>query len=220
MKDTESRSIPRITADFNDMTQDRRVRLGNCAQASIAKNSPIFEGQVIELVDFQDEERLLLAMATVERDNFGKLVARPLEWPPREEPVERCCPDEPVNERICKCGHPESRHGIARGCEKLVMVPGPSGNNEREPCECPRFVSIEKENEPDPFPLQPDMVNHPPHYAKLNPEPITVIEDWGLDFFTGNAVKYVARAGRKDPTKQKEDLEKAIWYLKRKVERL
>lgn len=169
MKDTESRSIPRITADFNDMTQDRRVRLGNCAQASIAKNSPIFEGQVIELVDFQDEDRLLLAMATVERDNFGKLVARPLEWPPREEPVERQC----------------------KSCD-----------------------------EPDPFPLQPDMVNHPPHYAKLNPEPITVIEDWGLDFFTGNAVKYVARAGRKDPTKQKEDILKAIWYLKRKADRL
>lgn len=65
-----------------------------------------------------------------------------------------------------------------------------------------------------------DMVDHPPHYADLNPEPIDVIESWGLDFHLGQVVKYVARAGRKDPTKLIEDLKKARWYLTRCIERL
>jgi Protein of unknwon function (DUF3310) len=37
----------------------------------------------------------------------------------------------------------------------------------------------------------------PAHYAKLSPEPIAVIEQWGLDFKLGGALKYIARHGRK-----------------------
>jgi hypothetical protein len=33
-------------------------------------------------------------------------------------------------------------------------------------------------------------------------------------FNTGNAVKYIARAGLKNPETEIEDLEKAIWYLR------
>ncbi len=62
-----------------------------------------------------------------------------------------------------------------------------------------------------------DAVNHPPHYAQHKHEPIAVIEDWGLDFCLGNAVKYIARAGKKDPAKEIEDLEKAAWYLARRI---
>lgn len=36
-----------------------------------------------------------------------------------------------------------------------------------------------------------------------------------MGFNLGNAMKYVWRAGLKDPTKKREDLEKAIWYVKR-----
>ena len=60
-------------------------------------------------------------------------------------------------------------------------------------------------------------VNHPNHYNKGNFEVIDIIEDWKLDFHLGNAVKYIARAGHKDPEKEIEDLQKAIWYLKRKI---
>ena len=35
----------------------------------------------------------------------------------------------------------------------------------------------------------------------------------GRDLDLGNAVKYIARAGRKDPSKFIEDLEKARFYL-------
>lgn len=71
--------------------------------------------------------------------------------------------------------------------------------------------------------LQPvklaDVINRPAHYTFGKYEVIDVIEDWQLGFHLGAAVKYIARAGRKDPTKKLEDLEKAVWYLKRYIEK-
>jgi hypothetical protein len=61
-------------------------------------------------------------------------------------------------------------------------------------------------------------VNHPSHYNQGKFEVIEVIEDQGLDFHLGNALKYICRAGKKDPKKTVEDLQKAVWYLKRKIE--
>lgn len=58
-----------------------------------------------------------------------------------------------------------------------------------------------------------DMVNKPPHYTDGKIEVIDFIEDKKLGFCLGNAVKYISRAGKKDPNKEKEDLQKAIWYL-------
>lgn len=68
--------------------------------------------------------------------------------------------------------------------------------------------------------MPPSMVAHPPHYNAGKFEVIEVIEDWKLGYHRGNAVKYIARAGLKDPTKEVEDLEKAVWYLKRYMELL
>lgn len=65
-----------------------------------------------------------------------------------------------------------------------------------------------------------DIVNRPAHYADGKIEVIEFIEDKQLNFHKGNAVKYIARAGKKDVTKEIEDLEKAIWYLKREISRL
>jgi len=67
-----------------------------------------------------------------------------------------------------------------------------------------------------------EMVNHPSHYGgEDNPyEAIKVIDAWGLDkdFYLGNAVKYLSRAGKKDNVVQ--DLKKAIWYIEKKIEKL
>ena len=64
-------------------------------------------------------------------------------------------------------------------------------------------------------------VNHPHHYGgDTQYEVIKVLEAWDLDFHLGNVVKYVARAGKKDKSKEIQDLEKALWYLKRKIELL
>lgn len=63
-----------------------------------------------------------------------------------------------------------------------------------------------------------DKVNHPKHYNDGKIEVIEFIEDKNLGFHLGNAVKYIARAGKKDPSKYVEDLKKAIWYIRRRIE--
>lgn len=69
---------------------------------------------------------------------------------------------------------------------------------------------------------KPEMVNGPLHYGgKDNPyEAIKVIEAWDLGFNLGNTLKYISRAGRKDKDKHIQDLEKALFYLKREIENL
>lgn len=66
-----------------------------------------------------------------------------------------------------------------------------------------------------------NLVDHPAHYGGAdNPyEAIKVIEAWGLDFCLGNVVKYISRAGKKSD-KIVEDLEKAQWYLQRRIQQL
>lgn len=61
-------------------------------------------------------------------------------------------------------------------------------------------------------------VNHPNHYNKGKFEVIEVIEDWGLGFNLGNAIKYIGRCEHKENKKQ--DLEKALWYIKRELENI
>ena len=64
-----------------------------------------------------------------------------------------------------------------------------------------------------------DMIKWPSHYNTGKIQPIDAIEDWKLDFRLANAVKYIARAGKKDPTKTKQDLEKSIWYIQRYIDK-
>lgn len=63
-----------------------------------------------------------------------------------------------------------------------------------------------------------DPVDHPDHYGGGdNPyEAIKVIEAWDLGFHLGNAVKYIARAGKKGPAVV--DLRKARFYLDRLID--
>lgn len=65
-----------------------------------------------------------------------------------------------------------------------------------------------------------ESVNHPSHYGgEDNPyEAIKIIEAHELGFHLGNAIKYILRAKHKGAYKQ--DLEKAVWYLKRKIGQL
>jgi hypothetical protein len=67
-------------------------------------------------------------------------------------------------------------------------------------------------------------VSHPNYYGgKDNPyEVLKVCEAWGLDkdAYLFNVVKYVARAGKKNPEKEVEDLKKAIEYLGFKINKL
>ena len=60
-----------------------------------------------------------------------------------------------------------------------------------------------------------DMVN-PKHYTDLSPQPIEVIEAWGLGFHEGNALKYLSRWRNKGGI---DDLKKARWYLDRLIKK-
>ena len=65
-----------------------------------------------------------------------------------------------------------------------------------------------------------DPIN-PQHYSSgfsNGAEVIDITEN--LPFNTGNAIKYLARAGRKDPSKHIEDLNKAEWYVQREIKRV
>ena len=68
--------------------------------------------------------------------------------------------------------------------------------------------------------LNNDPVNHPSHYTKGKIEVADFIADQKLNFDRGNAVKYVCRAGAKDPEKEIQDLEKAIWYINHEIKML
>ncbi len=74
-------------------------------------------------------------------------------------------------------------------------------------------------NIPDNF-QNKEQVNHPNHYGGENNiyEAIKVIDNWGLGVSLGNAVKYISRAGKKNPEKEIEDLKKAIWYIQHHIE--
>ena len=64
-------------------------------------------------------------------------------------------------------------------------------------------------------------VDHPNYYNSKNGiEVIDIIESFGLGFSLGNAIKYILRAGKKNPEKTIEDLEKSVWYLNREIDRL
>lgn len=72
---------------------------------------------------------------------------------------------------------------------------------------------------------QDDAVHHPSHYANGRFEVIDIIEDQlkmeGLrGFCLGNTLKYICRAGKKNPEKTLEDLEKAEWYLHHYITRM
>ena len=62
-----------------------------------------------------------------------------------------------------------------------------------------------------------DPINHPAHYTSGSIEVIDFLEDQGFGFHLANAVKYIARAGKKDPDKTVEDLKKAVWYINRYI---
>lgn len=64
-----------------------------------------------------------------------------------------------------------------------------------------------------------DPVNHPSHYISdpSGIECIQISENWS--FCLGNALKYLWRNGKKDADTDIQDLQKAIWYIQREIER-
>lgn len=65
-----------------------------------------------------------------------------------------------------------------------------------------------------------DPVNHPSHYCDGGIETLDYILAKRMDFLLGQVCKYISRAGKKDPAREIEDLEKARFYLNRKIDLL
>lgn len=70
---------------------------------------------------------------------------------------------------------------------------------------------------------KPPFNSRPEYYGGKDTtyEVFSVLEAWKLDkdFYLGNVLKYLARAGKKSFNK-KEDLEKALVYLQRRIDTL
>lgn len=64
-----------------------------------------------------------------------------------------------------------------------------------------------------------DSIN-PPWYTDSPIEVVHAIIAWRLSYCAGHAVRYLARAGKKNPATHVEDLRKAIRYIEFEIERL
>jgi hypothetical protein len=64
------------------------------------------------------------------------------------------------------------------------------------------------------------MDKSPIHYTRGSVEVWDFIRDQGLNYFRGNAIKYVCRAGFKSTGTEIEDIKKAIHYLENELHAL
>lgn len=74
--------------------------------------------------------------------------------------------------------------------------------------------------EPKESRISDDPVSHPSHYTSGKIEVWDFISDQMLNYDRGCAVKYVCRAGKKDPETEIQDLEKAIAYINHEIKTL
>ena len=102
-------------------------------------------------------------------------------------------------------------------CGKLSYSASPLKEN--EPCIYCANPTVKLVDEAK-TPPHNDPINHPAHYTTGKIEVIDFIDDKELTYCLGNAVKYIARAGKKDPNKTIEDLKKAAWYINHEIERM
>jgi hypothetical protein len=74
------------------------------------------------------------------------------------------------------------------------------------------------------YPVKKSAAIRPSYYGGMHNkyEVFNVLEAWGLDkdFYLGNVIKYVARAGKKNKSTEREDLLKAIVYLQKRIDTL
>lgn len=84
----------------------------------------------------------------------------------------------------------------------------------------PAKISTDEENEPEEvYEPEEDVVNHPKHYQLAKGiEAIDLMEMTStapefVGHLRNTALKYIIRAGHKDPSKYVQDLDKAKWYI-------
>jgi hypothetical protein len=105
------------------------------------------------------------------------------------------------------CGHARAEHAPFR-VKINGKLPCTVGDEEKY-CGCEDYA------------LPAEAVNHPAHYGGDTPyECIKVIEAWDLGFCLGSVLKYISRAGKKAGAEELEDMEKALWYINRRIQQI
>ena len=79
-------------------------------------------------------------------------------------------------------------------------------------------TSLESSEIEDTNPMSKDDIKSPDHYAQFPIEPIIFIQRNRFEFWRGNVIKYVCRAGHKDD--EIKDLQKAKRYIEMRINEL
>lgn len=126
-------------------------------------------------------------------------------------------PDTPPVNTCVSCGAeiPEGRQ-VCPACE---------ANDTAEPEEIDRpanmqVMSYEEHNENTLGKIRGSVVLDPikpEYYNDTKITPFDVIDDWGLNFYLGNAVKYIKRAGKKAGNSRLQDLKKIREYIDHEI---
>ncbi len=106
-------------------------------------------------------------------------------------------------QKLERCGLCTGLNGHYEGCKKATPTTNKIIDHLLDVTASPRTNDV------------PDPVNNPSHYCTGRVEVIDFLEDQQFDYHLGNVVKYICR--HKHKGKPLEDLQKARWYLDRKI---
>ncbi len=97
---------------------------------------------------------------------------------------------------------------------KNLWIPDSGDANKNDEGKLKRSIHVQNDAVPH------STVFHPSHYCDGGIETIDYILAKKMDFLLGQVCKYISRAGKKDPARELEDLQKARFYLDKKIQLL
>lgn len=127
-------------------------------------------------------------------------------------------PDRAPDNTCVSCGAeiPEGRQ-VCPDCEAKVNIgddlDNPPENIERQ---VERVKELFRTNNTIKKAIGTDPIK-PDYYNDTKFSPFDVIDDWGLNFYLGNAVKYIKRAGKKANNSRLQDLKKIREYIDHEI---
>lgn len=83
-------------------------------------------------------------------------------------------------------------------------------------CHCGLYEKVEV-NMNNKVEVNMNKVEHPSYYTSGKTEVWDFIKEQKLNYFLGNAIKYISRAGKKNKDTYVEDLNKAIVYINKEI---
>lgn len=93
----------------------------------------------------------------------------------------------------------------------LTDVPGECDSDDLDSTIIERNYNLLFGNIPAEDPIKPN------YYNDTKITPFDVIDDWELNFYLGNAIKYIKRAGKKEGNSRLQDLKKIREYIEHEI---